>query len=509
MRDPRPKRISLLLPLTLFAAAFLLLQPAFCLHVSAQMRDTQVDAFVCRMYRYVLGREPDAEGRAYWTDRLLSYEGDGANLAYGFFRSREFQAREITNDGYLRILYRTFFDREPDREGYDHWSYRLDFGMSRNLVLCSFVNSDEFTALCGTYGITRGYMYQDGEPLSSQVSPFIKRLYENVLGRTPDTEGIQYWTEQIATGALTPEKVSLEFFHSPEFLGAGLQDPDFVDVLYRTFLSREPDRDGKLYWMSILAEGRSRDDVIRGFSGSREFQRLLRHLNVDPQSHIPQTTETDAEESERSRLYYKIFSAYGVTKDKYLFTYDQIEMSVAAAIKDYMDPGLLNRQVYISLAMCGGISFEDTVYLFTHPGVREKPFRDIGNYYVPVELKRYTKDQLFASGYGPTFRYMYDNKVLDRRIYEGETMWMVRFFDPYGIIEEDHSYLDVYQASGRHGTYYDMCEFFRPYPNADLTSHMVFVTDARLRQLLPFWENSGYLGYYDSYDVIYDGYWTP
>ena len=46
--------------------------------------------FVTRMYRTFLNREPEADGLAYWQQKLKTGEENRDTLVYGFTRSAEF-----------------------------------------------------------------------------------------------------------------------------------------------------------------------------------------------------------------------------------------------------------------------------------------------------------------------------------------------------------------------------------------------------------------------------------
>ena len=113
----------------------------------------QVQSFVTRFYVQCLGRQPDTEGLNEWVGRLLNGSKTGADVAEGFVFSEEFTGMNHLNETFVTILYRAFFDREPDATGYKAWLERLAGGMSRKSVLDGFLKSQEFAGLCNSYGI--------------------------------------------------------------------------------------------------------------------------------------------------------------------------------------------------------------------------------------------------------------------------------------------------------------------------------------------------------------------
>lgn len=115
--------------------------------------DSSVKAFVTRFYNICLGREPEQEGLNNWVNALLDGSLTGADVAYGFVFSQEFINYNYSNEEFVTILYAAFFDREPDRGGYNDWVSALKRGYSRQDVLDGFIYSTEFSNLCNSYGI--------------------------------------------------------------------------------------------------------------------------------------------------------------------------------------------------------------------------------------------------------------------------------------------------------------------------------------------------------------------
>lgn len=123
--------------------------------------DTTADvtAFVTRFYQQCLDREPDAGGLSGWVNGLLNHSISGATVANGFINSQEFINKNLSNDAYIKVMYKAFFDRESDPQGYNDWMSQLNAGTSRQYVLAGFVNSTEFHNLCAKYGIDSGSLH--------------------------------------------------------------------------------------------------------------------------------------------------------------------------------------------------------------------------------------------------------------------------------------------------------------------------------------------------------------
>ena len=113
-----------------------------------------VEGFVTRLYSVALGREPEQEGYTKWVNGMKSKEYTPEFVSYGFIFSKEFINKKYDNATFLKIMYSTFMDREPDASGYNMWLNGLNSGeFSREDVFQGFVKSREFTNICARYGL--------------------------------------------------------------------------------------------------------------------------------------------------------------------------------------------------------------------------------------------------------------------------------------------------------------------------------------------------------------------
>lgn len=242
---------------------------------------TQVEGFVTRLYNKVLDRNPDSTGLNNWKRQLLSGTKSGAEVAYGFVFSQEYLNRHTSNEDYVEMLYNVFLDRGSDAGGKATWLAVLNDGMSREYVFRGFAQSNEFSGICNNYGIVRGSVaLKQARDLNPNLTRYVNRLYNQLLGRNGDEQGLNTWCANIQEGKKTPEEVALSFLNSKEFKGKNLNNSDYVKTLYRTFLGREYDQQGYNNWMTKLNNGTSRDDVARQFAGSQEFKKIVKSFGL-------------------------------------------------------------------------------------------------------------------------------------------------------------------------------------------------------------------------------------
>jgi serralysin len=100
------------------------------------------------------------------------------------------------------------------------------------------------------------------------------RLYQAAFNRVPDSGGLGYQTNALDTG-LTLTQVAQNFINSPEFQSTygNVDDTQFLTLLYRNVLHREPDSGGLQFHLDEMhVQGQSRAMELVHFSESPENQ---------------------------------------------------------------------------------------------------------------------------------------------------------------------------------------------------------------------------------------------
>ncbi len=249
----------------------------FDIYMDPTENEHDIEAFVARFYEECFDRTPDQNGLEYWVSLLESGEKTGADLAYGFVYSNEFQAQDLIDEDYLNILYAAFFNRETDTAGLTYWMDRMGSGASRLEVLAGFANADEFGELCADYGITKGMIDLPDEDLAD----FVARFYQLCLGRAPDQSGLDYWVDLLESGEQAGADLAYGFIYSNEFQAQVLTDEEYLRVLYMTFFGREADDTGLTYWLGLLEGGAGRLEVLAGFVNAKEFSELCGDYGIE------------------------------------------------------------------------------------------------------------------------------------------------------------------------------------------------------------------------------------
>jgi len=220
---------------------------------------------------------------------LRAQDRNGATEFLETFESQttyhQYAALDDVIDPVIR-LYTGILGRSADADGAEYWVEKNAAGYDLANLAESFVYSAEF---------------QDkvGDMTTKNV---VNALYENVLGRSADQAGYDYWVEQVDSGRVTIGKMALSFTESDEYVAQSAQlvqaskianwgvnlhgfDPEAMGIdvtgsadqadtiirVYSGLLGRDPDQDGFDFWINEADQGRDMTDLASAFVYSDEF----------------------------------------------------------------------------------------------------------------------------------------------------------------------------------------------------------------------------------------------
>ena len=105
------------------------------------------------------------------------------------------------------------------------------------------------------------------------------RLYNASFKRLPDPDGLAYWIDNFSSGRNSIRVVASSFLGSAEFAeryGSNVTDEQYVTTLYQNVLGRSPDSSGLSYWLGQLSSGaETRYEALLGFAESAENKALF------------------------------------------------------------------------------------------------------------------------------------------------------------------------------------------------------------------------------------------
>jgi|GEM_PF-4065677 len=93
-----------------------------------------------------------------------------------------------TTYGQIASLYDKLFDRQADLDGFQYWADAAENGVSLGSIAVSMMKSDEYTQKSG----------KSFDPLDTDEQ--IETLYEELLERSADKPGLDYWVSEVEAG---------------------------------------------------------------------------------------------------------------------------------------------------------------------------------------------------------------------------------------------------------------------------------------------------------------------
>jgi hypothetical protein len=193
-------------------------------------------------------------------------------------------------------LYPDLLRRPVDPSGMGHWGSQIDQGVPLGLVAWAITQSTEYRTLVvqdlygrylrrsaepvglvhfvsflgagGTVDQARAIILGSPEYLQARTdgtaTGFLEAIYQDVLGRAPDSAGREAWRGLLAAGA-SPGAVAQGITTSLE------SQTRRVQGWYSQFLGRPAEEAGLRFWVGQLAGPHSEERVLAAIAGSEEY----------------------------------------------------------------------------------------------------------------------------------------------------------------------------------------------------------------------------------------------
>jgi hypothetical protein len=146
------------------------------------------------------------------------------------------------------LAYHTYLGRGPDTDGLAYWINRMQQGLTDEQLEAGFIGSLEYIQNHGGTG-----------------AAWVIGMYHDLLGRSPDPAGLQYWLNKLQQG-VSPSSIAYGFSASPEREGQRVTDD------YQHYLGRTPGAAEVAYWVDqFVNHGLVNEGVIAGFVASQEY----------------------------------------------------------------------------------------------------------------------------------------------------------------------------------------------------------------------------------------------
>jgi len=196
--------------------------------------------YVCRVYGDLLGRAPDAGGKAFWLAKLNAGE-DRVGII------RKFQTTPEYNRSVVKGVYATFLQRVPDMDGQVFWADKLRRGANPDEIRVLVISSSEYWNKAG--GSSAG---------------FAAAIYQQVT-RTPATQAqVDSVMAKLKAGA---SKASI----ASALLATREGDTATVKAIYESYLRRTPPSIEVTFWVDKLQAKVTELKIVESTISSNEY----------------------------------------------------------------------------------------------------------------------------------------------------------------------------------------------------------------------------------------------
>lgn len=225
----------------------------------------QQDTIIKRAFQDILKREPTgSELRRYRS--LMTDDGWNESDVRSDVRSRRNANANLSRsdadpDRVIRRAYQDILHREPDQQGLRNYRIKmLDNGWTEEDVRQAIRKSPE-----------HDNVKQDS------ADRIVRRAYEDILEREPDSRGLAQYRNEILTNGWTERQVRDALMKSPEYRGKNAMTREkaegIVNRAYRSVLGRDADAGGmEGYVQRVLRDKWTEADVARELRKSDEYR---------------------------------------------------------------------------------------------------------------------------------------------------------------------------------------------------------------------------------------------
>lgn len=111
------------------------------------------------------------------------------------------------------------------------------------------------------------------------IEEFVINIYSTLLKRNPTTTELKNNVQALINKTLSPSTLIINIVESGEFQNKLMSNGEFINRVYRVILNRDPDDDGKKYWVSEVKRT-SRQDVLKQMLTCEEYVRMMNELGL-------------------------------------------------------------------------------------------------------------------------------------------------------------------------------------------------------------------------------------
>jgi autotransporter-associated beta strand protein len=211
-------------------------------NANASLNGCDSQSFVTQVYLDLLHRPVDASGMASWGGILDSGKLTRADVVVGIERSPEYLGLQV------RTAFQKLLRREPEPASLTNLILYLAQGRTVAQLNQLILASPEYYNRFG----------------HGNVDNYLQAMYQDVLGRPVDREGLAFWGGQLDQGAVH-DTVASGIVNSQEMATITVRN------MYSQYLGRTADPVGLNAFVGQLMRGQSEEQVLASIVGSDEY----------------------------------------------------------------------------------------------------------------------------------------------------------------------------------------------------------------------------------------------
>ena len=244
---------------------------------------------VCDLYNLILKRSPDPHGIETFVKPLSDGSITIQQIVQGMVSSSEFGDIAIRHTTVARVLAQSAVlavtGSAPSEAAVDAYAAEMGNGYSLIEFLCELVNSNQRS-------IRSDFSTQHSLNFESAART-VTELYELVLRRAPDPEGIELHTKALLQGEFTPLDITRDLLSSKEFSYRTFLHDNvakfLVESVIVTLMARHPGEGVIAAYSESIKNGYRITDFLSELISSEEFKTRMgiNHQNVGMNDDVP------------------------------------------------------------------------------------------------------------------------------------------------------------------------------------------------------------------------------
>ncbi len=257
-----------------------MLSTVFLLSSCSKKEPDKTEPFVNQVFQSMFAREAVKDELEFWGENLKKEKTTGVQMVRSMLIAQEFQNRNLSSEDKVDAIYKAMVNRPADPDGKAYWSNLLNNGVSTDALLHQLSVSSEFRTYCTGFEITPGLVNASQErDIAPNTTIAVMSLYRSLLKRDANTTELNKYAGLLLRQEMTFSDLILQMSQSGEFLIQNPTDEDAAQALITaipgTKITME---DCKKYWQS----GVSMDFILKTLSTESGFTSYCQERGILP-----------------------------------------------------------------------------------------------------------------------------------------------------------------------------------------------------------------------------------